>query len=64
MATVKELKAYLETIPDDTEVHVLSERTHGWDTYTSFDPMNLHQYEGNVDFNDASGSNDLYLGQR
>lgn len=59
MATVKELKAYLETIPEDTEVYVSVHEYHGWDSYSSFRDLDLHPYDGNVDRSTSC----LYLGQ-
>jgi hypothetical protein len=63
VTTVKELKAYLETLPEDTEVHVACHYSGGYDNGTEWRDMNLDQYSGNVDFNPSGGHNDLYLGE-
>jgi hypothetical protein len=60
MATVRELKAYLETIPEDAEVFVNC-RDYGGFSYMS--ALNLEPYSGNVDFNTALGTDHLYLGE-
>lgn len=62
MATVRELKEYLGTLPDDTEIFVVETRTHGWDTYSTFVNLNLHRYEGNSEFSDYNNQPRLYLG--
>jgi hypothetical protein len=51
LTTVKELKAYLETLPEDTEVNVACQYSGSY-YYdgTEWRDMNLHPYEGNVEY--------------
>lgn len=41
MTTVKQLREFLATLPDDTEVRVLETITRNWETYTKFVPLEL-----------------------
>jgi hypothetical protein len=64
LTTVKELKAYLETLPEDTEVRVACQYSGSYYNGTAWREMNLHPYEGNVEhFPDwVDGPGVLYLG--
>jgi hypothetical protein len=66
MTTVKELKEYLETLPEDAEVLVLEEEhMGGYSGYAAvWNPLNLHPYEGNASFYDYSTPASLYLGEK
>lgn len=46
MTTVKKLKEYLDTLPENMVVQVLRERTHGWATTTDWVDLEIHPYTG------------------
>ena len=65
-ATVKDLKAFLETVPDDLPVMVLREDYHGWSAYTEWTKLDLSEYSANMDKQDDPAypnSYGLYLGE-
>jgi hypothetical protein len=64
LTTVKELKAYLETLPEDTEVTVACQYSGSYYIGTEWREMNLHPYEGNVDYHAGTEvvPGTLYLG--
>ncbi|SAK95670.1 hypothetical protein AWB76_07174 [Caballeronia temeraria] len=49
MTTVKQLKEYLETLPEDTEVSVACQYSGSYYNGTEWRDMDLDQYEGNVE---------------
>jgi hypothetical protein len=50
MTTVKELQEYLKTLPEDTEVTVACQYSGSYYNGTEWRDMNLHPYEGNVEY--------------
>ena len=57
MTTVKKLKEYLDTLPEETEVMVIEQHDSGcYGTYGAFVALDLHPYDGNTDFVDMTGN--------
>ena len=54
--TVKELIEYLQTIPLDTELRVVVTEDCGYSRCSSFVPMELDQYKGNVEYTDMANN--------
>lgn len=54
--TVKELKTYLETLPEETEVEVLVEKSGHYQTYTQFEPLEIGPYSDTLEFVDLTGN--------
>ena len=49
MTTAKQLIEYLEKLPPDTKIEVLKTVSKNYDTYTTFEDLNLHPYDGNCE---------------
>lgn len=60
MTTVKQLREYLATLPDDMEVEVLKEKHAHWQTWTEWVPLVIHPYTGNTNL----VGNTLELGEK
>jgi len=56
MTTVKELIDYLETLPRETEVHVVVGIDCGYGYGTKEVPLDLDPAEGNMEFMDFTGN--------
>jgi hypothetical protein len=64
--TIKDLRKFLAKLPDDMEVHVLRERTRGWDTSTEWVPLELPAASAEYSCSNTCGTigNVLELGER
>lgn len=56
MTTVRELIEYLQTLPESAEVQVVEGYDCGYSYCTKEVDINLHPYDGNVDFIDLTGN--------
>lgn len=59
MCTTKELIAYLQTLPENTEVEVLQQYYSNWDTSTRWVPLDIKEYSNNCN----KYTDTLYLGE-
>ena len=49
MTTVAQLIEFLQTLPEDAEIEVMSECRDSWETYTKFEELQIPDEHGNSD---------------
>lgn len=53
MTTVKQLREFLATLPDDVQVRILETRTRNYETFTEFVRLELPEKPAEVPFSDS-----------